>query len=599
MSAIRTKVLGLTALASLFAGASYGQIQVNLGGTARGAVQGSLNLRAEGTTEVVSTVEFNIANSGPAVTGSISVTYSAPVTSLVIPGGAFGATYASLAINGVFAANGTIGGGGQTVSFSSPAGFTFPAGTVGAPSSTIATVYNIRVNASAVAAASGLVAVTATPTVTTNNSSSVLPTASVPTVGFVFTTLSAPTLTGPVCATNGTACVPGGFPPIPPPNYNTAQGNPAKPAMAPSFYVGVGDSTAGAFKPWETGGALNVLGSGGDYSQENVDGHASYGTRIQLAFGNVPTGVTLYVPTSLTVCVSSAAGCTGALSSNFTLVLVSSATGADIAGPPIALPTPTAPPSFSAPNAGNLSYASSVTFFGVTTFTTVTYSGSAFSAGTYPLTSTGGSTAAVYEVLAAAPSTGKVSAEIPVYVTFAPASVSSASGAITVLASYAPNGAVAAATTDPDFAAVTTGALNGSSITIAQTSLLFPFVTSNAGFDTGIAISNTTTDPFGSSPATGTCSLNFYGTGAPTPNTGVAAPGGTQASGTSNAFLLSSVAPNFAGYMIAVCNYPDGHGFGYIIYNFGQNSGATMGYLATVLNRGPGVSVPAVETLGQ
>jgi len=573
-------------MATLFAGASYGQITL----TGGAALQGALNLRGEGTTEIVSTLTFTINNAGAPVTGTVNVTYSAPVTSLAIQGGLPGSVQAAINMPGLpfGPINGTIGGGGQTVSFNLGT-FQIPNG------ATLATVYGVRVNASAVAAGSGLVPVTATPSVTSNSSSSVLPAINVPTVGFVFPSLATPGVAGVASATNA---APSGFPPTPPTNYNTAQGNPAKPGMAPSFYVSVGDSTAGAFKTWGGTGAPTVnvagTGAGGNYATENPDGFGSYGTRVQLAFGNVPAGVTLYVPTSVSVVQPVGASITSA----FTMVLVSSPTAADTgaAGTPPTLPIPTAPPSFSAPNASNLNFGPGAPVFG--TVTTTTYAGSAFSSGTYPLTPAGGSAVAVYEVIAA-PATSKVSAQIPVYVTFAPAAVSTASGAITVLESYAPSGAVAAATTDPDFAAVTTGALNGSSITIAQTELLFPFVTSNAGFDTGIALSNTTTDPFGSSPATGSCNLNFYGSGAPTPNTNVAAPGGSQASGTSNAFLLSSVAPNFAGYMIAVCNYPEGHGFGYIIYNFGQNSGATMGYLATVMARGPAFTVPAVESLGQ
>ena len=101
--------------------------------------------------------------------------------------------------------------------------------------------------------------------------------------------------------------------------------------------------------------------------------------------------------------------------------------------------------------------------------------------------------------------------------------------------------------------------------------------------------------PFGTVPAPGTCTLNFYGAGAPTPSTGVAAPGGTQASGTTNAFLLSSVAAGFQGYVIAQCNYQFGHGFAFIAQNLGQPAGSTMGYLALELERAGLGS----ETLGQ
>ena len=51
------------------------------------------------------------------------------------------------------------------------------------------------------------------------------------------------------------------------------------------------------------------------------------------------------------------------------------------------------------------------------------------------------------------------------------------------------------------------------------TTLLFQFVTNSSGFDTGIAIANTSCDPFSapgrSGPPAGTCTLNFYGLGAP------------------------------------------------------------------------------------
>ncbi len=41
--------------------------------------------------------------------------------------------------------------------------------------------------------------------------------------------------------------------------------------------------------------------------------------------------------------------------------------------------------------------------------------------------------------------------------------------------------------------------------------LLFPFITNQLGFDTGVAIANTSLDPYGSVPQTGPITLNFYG----------------------------------------------------------------------------------------
>lgn len=48
-----------------------------------------------------------------------------------------------------------------------------------------------------------------------------------------------------------------------------------------------------------------------------------------------------------------------------------------------------------------------------------------------------------------------------------------------------------------------------------KTRLLFTFVTAVAGFDTSLAISNTSADPFGTTPSAGTCTLNFFGFNAP------------------------------------------------------------------------------------
>ncbi|HEX6895647.1 MAG TPA: hypothetical protein VF146_10250 [Bryobacteraceae bacterium] len=84
-----------------------------------------------------------------------------------------------------------------------------------------------------------------------------------------------------------------------------------------------------------------------------------------------------------------------------------------------------------------------------------------------------------------------------------------------------------------------------------QTTLLYTFVTSQNGFDTGIVISNIVKDL--ASPGTiGTCKETFFGSAAPanpvitTPNIN---------SGTVFTELASVIAPGFQGYMIAVCNF--------------------------------------------
>ena len=117
------------------------------------------------------------------------------------------------------------------------------------------------------------------------------------------------------------------------------------------------------------------------------------------------------------------------------------------------------------------------------------------------------------------------------------------------------------------------------------TNLIFPYVTSQAGFDTGIAISNTGTDPFGTVGQAGTCTLNWFSaafTGA------TATP--SIASGTSYTTLVSTTLNNvvggFSGYMIAHCNFPYAHGFAFISDLGARN--LAMGYLPQIVcvNRG-------------
>jgi len=123
-----------------------------------------------------------------------------------------------------------------------------------------------------------------------------------------------------------------------------------------------------------------------------------------------------------------------------------------------------------------------------------------------------------------------------------------------------------------------------------QTVLLFPYLVADGGFDTGVAIENTSKDPLGTVSSNGSCTLNFYGKNAPAIPTTCAAGTATclgpinAGDQTNAAFQLSAVAPGFTGYMFAVCNFQYAHGFAFIsdigVRNF------TMGYLALVVNNG-------------
>jgi len=93
-----------------------------------------------------------------------------------------------------------------------------------------------------------------------------------------------------------------------------------------------------------------------------------------------------------------------------------------------------------------------------------------------------------------------------------------------------------------------------------HTRLLFPFATNQAGFDTGITISNTSQDPFGTKHESGTCTLYFYGEAAPS------APITTPdvLAGTAYVSLVSVLAPGFQGYFIADCSFYLAHGVAFV-----------------------------------
>jgi len=117
-----------------------------------------------------------------------------------------------------------------------------------------------------------------------------------------------------------------------------------------------------------------------------------------------------------------------------------------------------------------------------------------------------------------------------------------------------------------------------------STTLLFPYVINVAGFDTGLAIANASTTPTGVtitgiSPASGSCNVTFYGTGAPANPYAT----GTISTGTVTPFDVGTVAPGFSGYAIAVCTFQGAHGYAFISDGLGTGTGIGANYLAVVL----------------
>jgi len=180
-------------------------------------------------------------------------------------------------------------------------------------------------------------------------------------------------------------------------------------------------------------------------------------------------------------------------------------------------------------------------------------------------------------------------------------------GTITGVGSFAPISAVGTATSTaphPRFADAGVSR-TGNTIYGCATNILFPFVTNQAGFDSGIAISNTSMDPFGTTVQSGTCKINYYGD-----TTGGGAAPAAQTSGRVDPgkqllFVLSSggnlgmaATPGFQGYIIAQCAFQFGHGFAFI-----SDVGSTKvseAYLGLILDAAVASRTTFTsETLGQ
>jgi len=114
-------------------------------------------------------------------------------------------------------------------------------------------------------------------------------------------------------------------------------------------------------------------------------------------------------------------------------------------------------------------------------------------------------------------------------------------------------------------------------VSACRTILLFPFVTNQVGFDTGLAIANTSTDPFATVPQSGACVLNAYGASAPSQPINTP----SVASGTVYTTLASTAMPGFQGYVIATCNFQFAHGFAFVSDVGARN--LAMGYLALII----------------
>ncbi|HEV3331335.1 MAG TPA: hypothetical protein VG096_10160 [Bryobacteraceae bacterium] len=275
-------------------------------------------------------------------------------------------------------------------------------------------------------------------------------------------------------------------------------------------------------------------------------GLADFGTRFHAVFTNLPPGAKIYVSTiSVGVTLGAVTGPSATTAGTSYALLVSSATSAE--GSTVASTTTAA---LGVPV---------VEIDALPTSTTAE---------------------AVWEVIQTSPTTVDTY-NFAVYISYtaAPGSNLPAIGTSSVALNYAPTSAQST-TLIPRFAP-DPPPTTAFTIAACQTVLLFPYLTNLAGFDTGVAISNTSTDPFGTTPQSGTCSLNWYGIAAPavtvTPAIGLSL--STPVAMYAN--TVSTLAPGFQGYMIAQCKFQYAHGFAFVSDVGARN--LAMGYLALVI----------------
>jgi hypothetical protein len=302
-----------------------------------------------------------------------------------------------------------------------------------------------------------------------------------------------------------------------------------------------------------------------------VAGLADYGTRLKAIFNNIPSGVNVFVSvTNVTNNTTQAPqpSLIGNNSISSYALLVNGETSSD----------------------GSLSG-----FFpSITATDNAAGTGVSFLA-QVPITA--GTGQAVWEVVNTNPNATETFT-FGAYITYSAnvAQSSPAAGTSTVNLSYAAtatSGAASSSLTIPRFVSDGTAARTLMTINICRTILLYPYITNQAGFDTGLTVANTSQDPYTvnskiTAAQNGSCVFTWYGGTTTAPTTPPAPTNtGNIAGGTVWAGLASNLVPFYQGYAFAVCNFQYAHGFAFISDLGARN--LAMGYLAVVLTD-PGTS---------
>jgi len=460
-------------------------------------------------------------------------------------------------------------------------------------------ITNVRINANALGASGFTGTFQVSASISISGSTSVPIYTPVQIAGFVQTGLSTATrnvgntggLGTPVfnqCSTAGVVSNVGVL------QYNENFGTAFKTRVAPltsAAYSGqasnlTGQNTPGAIYNSESGFIFSQLVGTGT-ALNSTAGLADYGTRLKAVFSNVPTGVRIFVSTTNVINLTGVAG---------SGTLLSAPAGNSTTSFAQLVISETATEGSWVPTSGYTTPSGAITQLN----------------GYAELSVVANTASAVWEVVNTNPSTNE-SFNFGVWTAYTANAAANLPpiGTATVNMSFAPiptqgaftaaaGGAASASLTLPRFADTST-AVNLLSIVQCTTNLLFPFITNQAGFDTGIALLNTTQDPFGTAAQAGTCALNFYGQNAPPQFVTPVIPAGVNLAPPGNwAFMASTIAPGFEGYMIAICNFQLAHGYAFVSDLGAQK--LAHGYLALILGNGtakraPGQSISGVEAL--
>ncbi len=334
-------------------------------------------------------------------------------------------------------------------------------------------------------------------------------------------------------------------------------------ALNPSPRVRVTEGFNGAFVQHVTGGASAVAPSNAVPGNVRAAAGATNNTRVNIAVTNLPAGVTLTWPLGV---------------------------DNDLSG-----------------NAG-------ATFFAASTATTLgAAAGGAILSRLERITADATATTQVYDYVTADQGASDINTErfsiIPTVTLPTTLVIGSSQVAVTLTPPLVTNDATSITRSTFGIAATSSETVFGANkprfndtpstgdiltISPCTTSLLFPFVAGGAGFDTGMAIANTSKDPFTSSsssflataPQSGTCTLTGWPAATGTPAVAFTTP--SVAAGAT--FLTTLNDPGntafngFIGYIIARCNFQYGHGFAFIVDNFGVGPPRIAhGYVALVI----------------